>query len=121
MARVEHDDFYIAITIVPVPVHSRISANWYVSFEAGEVLIVHTRNMKLVRYNGASRVVALINKGHAISDIVDSHGRPVHPDSHGRPCICRVETISCLLQQITEGVDIVLLIISPSWIVPTIL
>ena len=43
---------------------------------------MHTRNMKLVRYNGASRVVALINKGHAISDIVDSHGRPVHPDAN---------------------------------------
>ena len=32
-------------------------------------------------YNGASRVVTLINKGHAISDIVDSYGRPVHPDA----------------------------------------
>ena len=40
------------------------------------------RNMKLVSYNGASRVVALINKGHAISDIVDSHGRPVHPEAN---------------------------------------
>ena len=43
---------------------------------------MHTRNMQLVRYNGASRVVARINKGHAISDIVDSHDRPVHPDAN---------------------------------------
>ena len=37
--------------------------------------------MKLMSYNGASRVVNLINKGNAISDIIDSHGRPVHPEA----------------------------------------
>ena len=38
--------------------------------------------MKPTSYNGASRVVNLINKGKANSDIVDSHDRPVHPEAN---------------------------------------
>ena len=37
------------------------------------------------------------------------------------PRVCRVEIISCLRQQITEGFDSVLLIRFLAWIVPTIL
>ena len=44
-------------------------------------LIVRTRNMKLISYNGASHVVNPINEVYAISDMIDSHGRPVHPDA----------------------------------------
>lgn len=36
---------------------------------------------KPISYQGASKVVALLNSGLSVKDIVDSYGRAVHPDA----------------------------------------